>query len=227
MPSLLYFCSHADHQRRSSDHHYMSSLCCFWKKRFVFSQLCNRKPSGVSGHKGIWMHQRRLLAQRSDVTLKTPTTWLSSPEAEDAAVSALGLLSVTRPALSSLCDCGSNIARTLGGAHNCIQPQRPRAIFTSSPSTNSTMMSSYKSQIGSIHSLSSQRLSIRTSRVCFTKSPGCVRRIWWQRGWSGPRRTPEPLVVPCPSLPHGTPPPPPRLREKTHTHTTSVNTQSE
>lgn len=57
----------------------------------------------------------------------------------------------------------------------------------------------------------------------FTEWPWRVRKIWWQRGLSGPRRTPEPPAVPCPYPPRGTPPPPPRLEEEKNT-STCINT---
>lgn len=146
-PSLLHFCSHADPQRRSSDYHYRSPLCCFLfstkKKRnsFFFQNKCNRKPSRVSGHKGIWMSQRRLLAQRSDVTLETPETWLSSPEAEDGAVSAWCCSPTRRQACIEFPRNCSVIAAVTEQRHRgALSPasslKRSRAFSASSPSTN-------------------------------------------------------------------------------------------
>lgn len=218
-PHCSTFCSVADHQiiiRRKEGFFFpptsaTESLQSQWPQRHLDVP-----------EKGCWHETVMLL-------WKHPQTWLSRPEAEDGAVSAWCRSPTQRQAglhwvPSGLqCDCGSNRAETPGGALSCIQPQRSRAIPASS-----ALHKPGRDELDSL--VRSQRLSFSSSRVFFLPSftgwRGCVRRRWWRRGWSGPRRTPEPPAVPCPSLPPGTPPPPPRLRgEKTHIG--GVNTHSE
>ena len=122
-------------------------------------------------------------------------------------------------------DCGVIVAVTEQRHRGALSPasslKGPEHFPPPLPSTNDELDSLVRSQ----------RLSFSSSRVFpfffpFTGWRGCVRRRWWRRGWSGPRQTPEPPAVPCPSLPPGTPPPPPRLRGRKHTSAALTHTAS-
>ena len=135
--SLLHFCSHADHRRRSSDHHYRSAVFFSFKRGFFFfPHKCNMKPSESVAIKGIWMSQRRLLAQRSDVTLETPGNMAFKSRGRGWRRLRLTLLCDMKTTIEfPQCDCGSNGAETPGG-RSLLHPASKRSISASSPSAN-------------------------------------------------------------------------------------------
>lgn len=100
-------------------------LFFFFKKRFFSPHKCNIKPSESVAIKGIWMSQRRLLAQRSDVTLETPENMAFKSRSCGWHSLRLMLLSDMKTTIEfPSCDCGSNRAETPGGALSSIQPQK-------------------------------------------------------------------------------------------------------
>lgn len=185
--SLLNFCSRADPRRRSPLQ-VVTLLFFYFKKRVLFLPPTSATESlQVSvAIKGIWMSQRRLLAQRSDGNTRKHGFQVKKLRMAPSPPRCCCLRRKEQPAcvkfpLELQCDCGSNRAGTPGGAvcllypapkgpeHLCLLLLRQTTLKVSDWLASFALVSASVLQL--------VQGGLGGVRFCFTEWRGRVRRI--------------------------------------------------
>lgn len=117
------------------------------------------------------------------------------------------------------------LTRTLRTIKSCSDPcEKPTNVrrrraksHRNSPSRHLARPKARKrllnSHLGHTHFSSSSPIGCIRERVSIRAWPGSVKTRWWRWTPSGPHRTPELLMEPCPSPPHDTHLPRPHLTD--------------